>query len=842
MSGQVVRVGWYRFRATFGRKWGGYVSLLLLVGLAGGIAMGSLAAARRTQASFSVFLRSTNPSDMSLTGLNGPNITEDLARLPGVARVGASSASLVGFGLARSGAPIIRPASYAGTVVPLGSINGEYFDQDRVTVTRGHMADPRRVDECVATAQALSMLGWHVGEVVPMGFYTIAQSDLPDFGTAKVKPRLRVEMRITGTVVFNNEVVLDEVDRYPTWVLFTPALTDMFDAGTMYRSYALKLKDGAAGVSAVEREIIAALPRGTTYTFHVTSVVEGQVDRTVKPESIALGVFGAIALLAAMLIALQMIARQLQARKEDNEVLRALGAARAMAVGDGLIGLLGAVVIGSLLAVGVAVGLSPLSPLGPVRPVYPDPGLAFDPLVLGFGLLVLIGLLGAATVALAYRSALGPSRGEDSTRAARAWGLTRFAADVGAPVSAIAGARFALEPGRGRTAVPVRSVLFGTALAVLIVVATLTFGSGLNTLVTHPALYGWNWSYAISSNYLVPSQTWRPLDKDPDVAAWAGVGFADAQIEGQTVPILLAGIHAYVTPPILSGHALEADNQIVLGAATLAQFHKRVGDYVTVSYGTPKDAPVYVPPTRMLIVGSATLPAVGSAGSLHTSMGTGAIVPVGIEPPKFQRFLSSPDPTLNGPGMVFVRLRPGVSPAAGLANLQRLAEAGNRAFLAIPDGGGAGASVSVLTVQYPAEIENYRSIGDTPLILAGGLALAAVAALWLTLVASVRRRRRDLALLKSLGFTGRQLTATVAWQATIVAIIGLVVGIPLGIALGRWLWVLFAHEIYAVPLATVPVLPLVLVGLGALVLANAVAALPGRYAARTPTGLVLRAE
>jgi hypothetical protein len=38
------------------------------------------------------------------------------------------------------------------------------------------------------------------------------------------------------------------------------------------------------------------------------------------------------------------------------------------------------------------------------------------------------------------------------------------------------------------------------------------------------------------------------------------------------------------------------------------------------------------------------------------------------------------------------------------------------------------------------------------------------------------------------------------------------------------------------------VLPLVLVGLGALVLANVVAALPGRYAARTPIALVLRAE
>jgi len=82
----------------------------------------------------------------------------------------------------------------------------------------------------------------------------------------------------------------------------------------------------------------------------------------------------------------------------------------------------------------------------------------------------------------------------------------------------------------------------------------------------------------------------------------------------------------------------------------------------------------------------------------------------------------------------------------------------------------------------------------------------------------------------------------VAWQATVIAVIGVVAGIPLGIALGRWLWIIFAHEIYAVPLATVPVLPLVLVGLGALVLANAVAALPGRYAARTPTALVLRAE
>ena len=82
----------------------------------------------------------------------------------------------------------------------------------------------------------------------------------------------------------------------------------------------------------------------------------------------------------------------------------------------------------------------------------------------------------------------------------------------------------------------------------------------------------------------------------------------------------------------------------------------------------------------------------------------------------------------------------------------------------------------------------------------------------------------------------------VAVQATVVGIIGLLVGLPLGIALGRWLWVLFAREIYAVPEATVPGVALVLVGVAVLVLVNVVAVLPGRAAARTPAALALRAE
>jgi hypothetical protein len=385
--------------------------------------------------------------------------------------------------------------------------------------------------------------------------------------------------------------------------------------------------------------------------------------------------------------------------------------------------------------------------------------------------------------------------------------------------------------------------LVGTVLAVVVVVAALTFASSLQTLVSHPPLYGWNWSYALDPTNNVPPQALKLLGHDPDVTAWSGFDYNNVEIDDQTVPVLFArSLTEAVSPPILSGHALDDDNQIVIGAATLAVIHKHVGDTVLVSYGTPADAPLYIPPTPLVIVGTATFPAVGyeSLVADHTSMGTGALFSEGIFPPAFQRAVQSPDPNLSGPELVFVRLRSGVSPAAGRADMQRIATVADKVFAADPHA--VGNNVLLLGVQHPAQIVNYRSIGSTPVVLAVGLALGAIIALGLTLAASVRRRRRDLALLKALGFTQRQLSAAVAWQATGTAVIGVIVGIPLGVVIGRQLWTLFAHNLNAVPDPTVPTLLVLLVGIGALVFANLVAALPGRSAARTPTALVLRAE
>jgi ABC-type antimicrobial peptide transport system permease subunit len=182
----------------------------------------------------------------------------------------------------------------------------------------------------------------------------------------------------------------------------------------------------------------------------------------------------------------------------------------------------------------------------------------------------------------------------------------------------------------------------------------------------------------------------------------------------------------------------------------------------------------------------------------------------------------------------FITIRPGVTPATARRSLDQVTAALNRS-----SDGPVGGAVSVLR---PAEIASYRTVGSTPSVLAAILAAGAIGALGLTLIASVRRRRHEFALLKTLGFTRRQLAATVAWQSSVPAIVGVIFGVPLGIAFGRWLWILFARGMSAVPDPNVPARYIVVVALGAMVFANLAAILPAHVAARTPTALLLRTE
>ena len=703
-----------------------------------------------------------------------------------------------------------------------GSVDGLYFDQDKVTVTVGRMADPRRPDELMLSAEGASALRVHVGDMLPVGIYTNAQTQLPGFGTAKVKPYRVVDEKVVGIAVFNTTIIEDQAGAgNSSYNLFTPALTrQLLHCCVNYTQSAVQVKGGERNVATVAAAIAHLLPKGFPPFLTQTSVL-AKAQRAIKPEAIALGVFGGIVALAALLIAGQVIGRQLRLGAEEREVLRALGSSSTMTSIVGLIGVGGAVVVGALLAAAVAVGVSPLAPLGPVRAVYPYPGVAFDWTVLGPGILVLIVVLSAIAVAISYRGA--PHRRGQRGRSAldRPSRVVSAAGAAGLPAPALTGLRFALESGSGRSSVPVRSAILGAAMAMVALVATVTFSSSLDSLVSHPALYGWNWDYMLASSGgdIPQRQVTTLLDHDRSIAQWSGIYTSTLQINGQNVPVLGESPSAAVAPPVLSGHGLESTGQVVLGAVTLAQLQKHLGDTVEVKSGTSVS-------TRLRVVGTMAMPTLGSG----LEMGTGALVSDQLLPAIDRNPFDDPIP---GPNAILVRLRNGFNRSAELRSLNKIAQATSNT---------ANFGVIVTGVLRPAEIVNYRSLGATPVYLGAGLAVGAVAALGLTLIASVRRRRRDLALLKTLGFTGRQLAATVAWQSTIAVVIGTIVGVPLGIALGRWLWDLFARNIHAVPAPSVPSLLVILIAVGAIALANVVAFLPGRVASSTPTALLLRSE
>jgi hypothetical protein len=204
----VFGVALYRFRCTWGERWAGYLALVLLLGLTGGLALGSVAAARRTQAAFPGYLASTDPSDLTvLTGLYGvagskgydPAIIAKIAALPGVRHV----TSFEGLNVAVLGSGQ-NQQEQAGSQGLAGSLDGEFFSTDRVTVVQGRLADPSKTDEAVIDAKGTTG-PVHVGSVAPLGFFTNAQVTAPGFGTQPVKPHVTIDMKVVGRVVYSSE-------------------------------------------------------------------------------------------------------------------------------------------------------------------------------------------------------------------------------------------------------------------------------------------------------------------------------------------------------------------------------------------------------------------------------------------------------------------------------------------------------------------------------------------------------------------------------------------------------------------------------------------------------------
>ena len=208
---------------------------------------------------------------------------------------------------------------------------------------------------------------------------------------------------MVGLFVFPSTIVEDDVDvgTGPN-NLFTPCATcQLLRCCVNYAESGVQVEGGLRNVPRVESEIARVLPAGFP-AFITTQSQTSKAQRAIKPEAIALGIFGGIVACLVLLIAAQLIGRELRLGAGEREVMRALGAGPGGKPRP----------TGSLASSSRSwrarswrpragrLGLSPLAPLGPFRPVYPLPGVSFDWTVLGLGVLVLVVVLGAIAGAL----------------------------------------------------------------------------------------------------------------------------------------------------------------------------------------------------------------------------------------------------------------------------------------------------------------------------------------------------------------------------------------------------------------------------------------------------------
>ncbi|MEP7022420.1 MAG: hypothetical protein ABJB47_01120, partial [Actinomycetota bacterium] len=217
------RPAWYRLRTTLRRDWAGYLAITLVVALLGGTAMASVAAARRTQSAFPRILAASHPSDLAVDvgEYKATNIRE-IAHLPQV----RSAETYVALLALRA-----RPNGFSNPLDPfneaiefVGSLDGLYFDHDRVIITSGRRANPQRASEIVISEQTASRFGLRVGQLFTENFYSRRQYNDPHYNPVTMQPFDRVRLTVTGIGVFTDEVVQDDVDRNAR-LLATPALT-----------------------------------------------------------------------------------------------------------------------------------------------------------------------------------------------------------------------------------------------------------------------------------------------------------------------------------------------------------------------------------------------------------------------------------------------------------------------------------------------------------------------------------------------------------------------------------------------------------------------------------------
>jgi hypothetical protein len=780
MGGSAV---WLRFVAELRARWRGTLALVVLLGLVGSVVLAAMAGARRT---------STAPDRLvSAVGGEGDAHIFDVGgadpdRIRALPQVEHSVA--ITFFLADS--------------VPLSGLEIVTTDDPLFhgLVAEGRLPDPADPLGAVIDQKVARKLGLDVGDQLDVILVTSEQLAAIEPGT-ELAPS--ATLRVAAVVREPDDIVGgdpagDEAAGSDATVYAPESFLERFGDQTevINTVYYFDLVGGGAAVD----EFVAAvrdLPDGDTVQFFDAPGVGRATQRSVDAQALGLGLFAAALAMVGFLTAGQSLSRQVHVDASDGEALRALGMTDGQRIA--VASLRGALVgiSAAVLAVGGAVALSPLTPVGLARQAEPDPGVEVNVAVLAVGAAAIAAIVTARAVLTGWQIV---GRWHQS-RVAVGSALAERAARAGAAPSLVTG--LSLARGWRGSGVSTRSTLAGVTAGVVAVVASVTFLASLDRLVAEPERYGWTFDAVAGGIYEDdPGDLFETLADEPGIESFAKAGGLPVGAEGRRIGVLGVEAGQGITLPVLEGRAPVGSHEVALGRSTLDELGKEVGDTVTLDGGGD--------PLEFTITGTAVVPEINQGGP---GLGEGGVMPL-------ESLVELvPD---EQPNVALVRFAPGGEDSAAMAQLRSAGE--------------------LLPPVLPDALYDVERVRTLPKMLAGLLGLLGLATLVHSLVSLVRTHRRDLAMLKTLGFTRSQVAATTAWQGTAFVAVALVVGVPLGIGGGRWVWQLVADQLGVVSAARVPLPGMLVVVPAALLVANLAAAIPGWLAARIRPAEALRTE
>jgi predicted lysophospholipase L1 biosynthesis ABC-type transport system permease subunit len=520
----------------------------------------------------------------------------------------------------------------------------------------------------------------------------------------------------------------------------------------------------------------------------------------------ALRIVAIVAAIAGAVVIALAASRLARTVFRDHVALRALGWTRRQFAMTSVVVFGPALLLGTVAGLGLGLLLAPRALVGLAGRVDPEPHR-----VLVNGGIVLVVGAGAALLGLVAAAVAGHrSQGREARRTRPVPRLLR----LDRPVPLVLGVRRALvgESELGGRTSRGATVVLGLALAGA--VAALVVSASIGRLQTDPSLYGGgdDGQQLDAGESIDKYEEALPrLDADPRVASLIGLHIGlHLRSGGVRMPLLAVDpVRGEVPASMVDGRLPRGNHEVALGPATLDDLGKHVGDRVVLHRGADR--------ASYRIAGTILFP----EGDFSYDEG------VAMSVRGAARLVDDVAATSNVHQIEFAWAE-GVN--AARANRKLEAE-GFTIF--------SSADAPALV---PARVTNLGEVERVPRYLAAFLGVLALVTLGHALATSARRRARETATLRALGFTRRASAAVLMVQAATIVLVALLVGVPLGLLLGDRIWTVIADGANVVVLTVAPVLAVGLFVGAVAVLAAVATASPVWRTMRARPGEALRAE